>query len=80
MCMLYRIGLLSLLCLFFLVGKCLADAGPPQPAVDLEKIFAGGEPANVAELKAMERHQRELTEKVTACTVGIIVGPRTAAA
>lgn len=50
-----------------------ADAEPA--AVDLERIFAGGEPASRAELRAMDRHQRALAEKLIACTVGIVVGP-----
>ena len=41
---------------------------------DLRKIFDGGEPASLAELRAMEQHQRHLCAKVTACTVGIVIG------
>ena len=47
---------------------------PAKPAVDLQKIFAGSEPTTIAELKAMEQRQRQLAEKVTACTVGVVVG------
>ena len=53
-----------------------ADQAKPAPAaIDLQKIFAGGEPSSLAELKAMEQHQLALAEKVTECTVGIVVGP-----
>ena len=53
-----------------------ADKAKPTPAaIDLQKIFAGGEPSSLAELKAMEQHQLALAEKVTECTVGIVVGP-----
>jgi serine protease Do len=44
-------------------------------AVDLERIFAGGEPKSAAELRAMEKHQQELAKKLIPCTVGIVVGP-----
>ena len=53
-----------------------ADEAQPTPAaIDLQKIFAGGEPSSLAELKAMQQHQLALAEKVTECTVGIVVGP-----
>lgn len=53
-----------------------ADQAKPTPAaIDLQKIFAGGEPSSLAELKAMEQHQLALAQKVTECTVGIVVGP-----
>lgn len=43
-------------------------------AVDLMKIFAGSAPVSVADLKAMQEHQRKLIERVTPCTVGVRVG------
>ena len=52
-----------------------ADSKPTVPAIDLAKIWAGGEPTTLAELKAMDQHQRQLVEKLTACTVGIVIGP-----
>jgi serine protease Do len=48
---------------------------PAAKPIDLQRIFLGGEPASLAELKAMERHQQQLVAKVAACTVGIVVGP-----
>ncbi len=44
-------------------------------SADLAQIFAGQAPRDLGQLKAMERHQRRLAVHVTACTVGIIVGP-----
>jgi serine protease Do len=41
----------------------------------LKKIFDGGQPASLAELRQMEQHQRLLCDKVLACTVGIVIGP-----
>lgn len=41
----------------------------------LKKIFDGGQPANLAELRSMQQHQTLLCSKVTACTVGIVIGP-----
>lgn len=46
----------------------------PTPQVDLEKIFAGTAPTSVVELRAMEDHLRQLSEKVAKCTVGVRVG------
>lgn len=45
------------------------------PTVDLDAIYAGGEPTTIAELKAMDQHQQELAKKLIPCTVGIVVGP-----
>jgi serine protease Do len=42
---------------------------------ELKKIFDGGQPASLAELRGMEQHQRQLCAKVLACTVGIVIGP-----
>lgn len=56
-------------------STCSAAETPKAEAVDLQAIFAGGEPESVAELKAMEQHQQELAKKVIACTVGVVVGP-----
>ncbi len=41
----------------------------------LQKIFAGGQPSSLDELRQMEQHQRQLCAKVLACTVGIVIGP-----
>jgi S1-C subfamily serine protease len=49
------------------------DLSPGNP-VDLARIFSGGEPTSIIQLKAMEQHQRKVVEKVTACTVAIVVG------
>ncbi len=44
------------------------------PSAELKKIFDGGSPANLADLRAMEQHQRQLSAKVISCTVGIVIG------
>jgi len=59
---------------FFAAGLFAADE-PTVSTVDLERIYAGGEPKSVAELKVMERHQQELAKRLVSCTVGIVVGP-----
>ena len=52
-------------------------AGADQPAelARLERIFAGGVPQNVADLKAMQEQIRKVSEKAIPCTVGVRVGP-----
>lgn len=57
------------------MGATFAADEPTTTAVDLRRIYAGGEPSSVADLKAMEQHQQELAKRLTACTVGIVVGP-----
>lgn len=42
--------------------------------IRLEKIFAGGAPAGVEDLKAVQSHVKELTTKVLPCTVGVQIG------
>ncbi|MCU0978081.1 MAG: hypothetical protein MUF25_02820, partial [Pirellulaceae bacterium] len=42
---------------------------------EVKKIFDGGQPASLAELRLMEQHQRLLCDKILACTVGIVIGP-----
>ncbi|MFQ5506776.1 MAG: S1C family serine protease [Planctomycetota bacterium] len=60
-----------------LLALCLCSALPAQ---GLSRIFAGGAPRNVAELRAMERHTQKLLRRVLPCTVslggasGVIVG------
>lgn len=61
------------------LAVCLALAFSPspraqEPRVDLNAIFAGGEPRTVAELKAMETHQRDLTARVMPSVVGVQIG------
>lgn len=61
---------------FVLCGPGWADA--VTTAIEsprLRKIFDGGQPSNLDELRQMEQHQRQLCTKVLACTVGIVVGP-----
>lgn len=43
-------------------------------AAELEEIFSGRAPETVAELKAMEAHVQELSEKVIPSTVGLQIG------
>ena len=64
-----------------LILSLMVSAVPPSVAaseraeIDLERVFSGErDPRSLAELQAMERHQRELAEQAVACTVGIIVG------
>lgn len=44
-----------------------------ETSPDLSRIYQGGEPETLAELRSMEKHQRELVKKVTACTVAVII-------
>ena len=71
----YKYILCSLLAALLVVGHSRADDASPNGAVDLDRIFRGGQPRSVAELKAMERHQREVVKTVMDCTVAIVVGP-----
>ncbi|HZN36924.1 MAG TPA: trypsin-like peptidase domain-containing protein [Pirellulaceae bacterium] len=43
-------------------------------AAALKTLFAGGNPAGVADLKAMQTHVQKLTEQLKKCTVGVTVG------
>jgi serine protease Do len=52
----------------------VATSTPPSAAVDLVKIFSGGVPESVADLKAMQGHLQKLIERVSPCTVGVRVG------
>jgi serine protease Do len=47
----------------------------PAVSEELAKIFAGGVPKSVADLKAMETHVKLLSERVIPATVGVRVGP-----
>ena len=61
---------------FVLLGSARAETvttAIASPA--LKKIFDGGQPATLGELRSMQQHQRQLCDKVTACTVGIVIGP-----
>lgn len=56
---------------------------PPAPSAGslattdahLISLFAGGNPAGVDDLKAMQEHTKKLTEKLISCTVGVQIGP-----
>jgi serine protease Do len=61
-------------CLILLLPTAVTAADARKPEVDIEAIFAGTAPKNVADLKAMEEHVRQLSEKVAKCTVGVRVG------
>lgn len=69
-----RTGMLALLVSFSVCFALHAADEKPGAKIDLAKIFAGSAPENVGELKAMEQHIRNLTEKLTKCTVGVRVG------
>lgn len=63
------------LCLLLLVPSYQVRAAEESaPELDIASIFAGTAPASVEELKAMEEHFRQLSEKVAKCTVGVRVG------
>jgi serine protease Do len=68
-----RLIVVSLLT-FFVVAECRGTETVVPVAADLERIFAGQAPRTLSQLKAMERHQQRLAVKVTACTVGVVVG------
>jgi serine protease Do len=42
---------------------------------NLDRILVGATPTGVADLKAMQEHMRQLTDKLMKCTVGVEVGP-----
>jgi serine protease Do len=67
--------LIALLVLGAIHSPCRAAEASTPDEVDLQRIFAGGEPESIAELKAMEQHQQKLAKEVVACTVGVVVGP-----
>jgi serine protease Do len=49
------------------------DEGPLDPR--LQRVFAGGAPESVADLRAMQEHVLRLTERLQKSTVGVRVGP-----
>lgn len=51
------------------------DQPAPPPALELQRIFDGSEPKTIADLRAMQQHQQQLSKRLIACTVGIVVGP-----
>lgn len=52
----------------------LSSSGPALSA-ELARIFGGGSPGGVADLKAMEKHVQSLRDRLLAATVGVQVGP-----
>ena len=71
----HRLIVSSTLAVLLLAVYSRADDASQGNPIDLKRIFSGGEPRNIGELKAMEQHQRKVVGKVTACTVAIVVGP-----
>jgi serine protease Do len=69
------IPIVALLSFIVSVGSLVAADESTAPTIDLKRIYAGGEPKSIAELRAMEQHQQELAKKLISCTVGIVVGP-----
>ena len=56
-----------------------ADTATPAPAAltlddNLKRVFAGGAPTGVADLRAMQSHVQKLTEQLGKYTVGVTVG------
>lgn len=54
-------------------GETLPSQLSSLPA-NLQKIYDGGEPESLDDLKAMEVHQQRLVERLVACTVGLRIG------
>jgi serine protease Do len=50
------------------------SAAQDEIKIKLDKIFAGGAPTGVDDLKALQNHVKELTAKVLPCTVGVQIG------
>jgi serine protease Do len=50
-----------------------APQGPPPPT--LPEVFLKPAPAGIDDLRQMETHLRRLVDQLTACTVGIQIGP-----
>jgi serine protease Do len=50
------------------------SASQDDVKIKLDKIFAGGAPSGIDDLKALQDHIKELTAKVLPCTVGIQIG------
>ena len=51
-----------------------AEPAPAATLLDTQKIFSGGVPKSLADLKAMEEVQRQLVDKVLASTVNVRLG------
>lgn len=52
-----------------------ATPAAESPAeLQLKRVFAGGTPSSVAELRGMQSHVQKLTEQLMKCTVGVQVG------
>ena len=79
------LGLTALLCVALLLTalplsasdpetKPLAEPAPAAVSPEAEKIFSGGVPKSVEDLKAMEDVQRKLVDKVLASTVNVRLG------
>ncbi len=66
--------LVLILVLSFLPARTRAAEPAPESGDDLQTIFEGGIPDDLADLKAMEKHVQELAKKVIPCTVGVAVG------
>ncbi len=62
------------LVLFCLGSACAETVTMAIASPALKKIFDGGQPVTLAELRSMQQHQQQLCDKVTACTVGIVIG------
>jgi serine protease Do len=65
--------------LFHFIAVGLADDATSPPKVDLPgagvtKLFLGGQPGGVADLKAMQAHVQQLTDRLMKCTVGVEIG------
>lgn len=51
-----------------------APSANPVATIDVARIFAGGVPTTLDELRAMEERQRKIAEQAQRCTVSIRVG------
>ena len=65
---------LALALLLLPTAGATVQADDQSESIDLSVIFNGKAPAGLAELRAMESHVQELSERVIPATVGVRVG------
>lgn len=78
----FSLAPLSRLCIYSallawmgVAGSIGADGPKQRPVTIVPKVFDKEAPESLEDLRAIERHVREVLAKVTACTVGIRMGP-----
>jgi serine protease Do len=72
----FRTLLLSAASVMLLIAgtKGVAETLSLDSQAALKRIYDGEAPSSLADLRAMETHQRQLSEKLIACTVGLRIG------